>query len=884
MVLLVAVTGGVLLPQAAEAATRGPSYWNDYGVLGAYVAESDGMQVYCIDSGAPSPLGMTTSAPSTVTALNSHTGQQLSQTALAQLNYVLAKWGPSSDPNVTAAVQIFAWEVADPDTYNASGGTDHYILRVDPAARQTVLDNLAIMRAEAATNASVAPTVDVEITMQDQYNGYLDVTVSPASMAGSVVLSGARFLDGSTSKQAGIGRYDIVGTPASGVPAYQVSASASYSGAGLGARVNLYSTPGSQRLLAAGTPAAATDSDQTPMISLDFQPVIGTQVASRFVAEGDAFVDTLDVSTVGMGDWIHVEGTPVPLEATGVLYGPFEEQPAESETVPAGAPVAGTETLVLDRGVGTYESPGTVVAAESGFYTWVWSIDRDQQGDAAQYIRGSFTDWFGRVAETHVTPFQPVAVSHADARLLVPGDPVTDTIEVSSSNGSWLRVDGAPVPVTFTGTAYQVPGTLPPLEQETVPADAVAIDTVHVIADGPGTYTSPEVVLPDAGFVTWVWEVHRAEQPAEFRDYIADDWADRYGIPVESTSVRHPVTITSEVREYNVHPGGRAFDTITVTGFPDNHGEFTGDGYWGADLDEITHTVYGPLAESDLTDELDLDAAPTLTTITTPARNGDWRIGYTDDDQIRPTETGYYVIVSNFGGDDRVQPYASSPADILERFYVPERPTPGWDVHVRTQAQPDALVGEEFEDVATVTGTNIPDGSYLVFRAYGPFETQPADGEEGDPFFTSKPIPVNGPGEYRSGATSVDEAGLVFWVETLYSAEDDVLASGYLGAPGETTRITAKPDQPEEPLEPTTPATPETPETPEVPSRPGTDQLASTGMDGWVWTAGIIGLVGAATGLTLLFGRALAKRREEAGYVREEDQLPPGEELTNMSD
>ena len=45
------------------------------------------------------------------------------------------------------------------------------------------------------------------------------------------------------------------------------------------------------------------------MIELDFQPEITTQVASRYVAEGDAFVDGLTVS-VTKGTWIHLDGAP----------------------------------------------------------------------------------------------------------------------------------------------------------------------------------------------------------------------------------------------------------------------------------------------------------------------------------------------------------------------------------------------------------------------------------------------------------------------------------------------------------------------------------------------------------------------------------------------
>lgn len=533
------------------------------------------------------------SGPVTVTDLTSHTGAWLSGTALAKLNYVLSRWGDSPDPNITAAVQLFVWDIADPVMYNSHGmhGDAWFIRRVPAQHRDAVLANLAAMRWEAEANHAVNPSVSVSIAMHDQFNGTLTVNVSTPALTGNAVLTDATFQDGTQSKALGSGTYPIAGRPAVGAPQYRIAASASYSGVGLGARVNLYETPGAQRLLANGTPADVTAQAQTPWIPLDFQPVIGTQVAAKFVAEGEPFVDLLTVSTVGTGAWINVDGGPVPLTAKGTLYGPFDEQPAQSETVPAGAPVVGTETLLLDRGVGDYRSPGTLRAPGSGFYTWVWQIDKGAQGGNGKYIRASFTDYFGRVTETHVGPFQPGGVSKADARLAVPGDEVTDTITVASTNGAWLKIAGEYIPVVMDGTAYQVAGSLPPVEQGGVPEDAKVLGRVQVTATGPGVYTSSAVRHPDAGFVTWVWEVKLSSQPAKYRDYIADNWADNYGIPVETTSVRWPGQVTSEVREYNVHPGGRTFDTITVAGFPDNHGDFTGDVYWGSDIDVITHTV-----------------------------------------------------------------------------------------------------------------------------------------------------------------------------------------------------------------------------------------------------------------------------------------------------
>ena len=250
-----------------------------------------------------------------------------------------------------------------------------------------------------------------------------------------------------------------------------------------------------------------------------------------------------------------------------------------------------------------------------------------------------------------------------------------------------------------------------------------------------------------------------------------------------------------------------------------------------------------------------------LTELTTPARNGVYKLGYTDDDKIVPTEPGFYVLVTTFEGDDRVQAYQSSPADVLERFHVPPTGTEV-PVSVITQATPEAAVGEPFSDTALVQGTTIPDGAYLVFRAYGP---HPA--EEGavceSPFYVSDEIPVTQAGIYPSGTTTVSEPGNVFWVETLYGADGDVIAEGTCGAPGETTVITEQPDE-------TTTVT----EVPDEPGKPGVPgELAHTGADGDWWPIGLAGgLIAAATGGVLLFGRRLAIARERTGYVREEDE------------
>ena len=945
----------------AHAGSLGVGYDIGMGFLGAYNTDVDGRQAYCADLDAPSPFAQTY-GPETITSLDSLSRQQL-----AELNYVMDRWGQSGDPNVTAAVALFVWSHTSAGTYNSHGmsGDIYYVGRAPASERGTILANLDMMRQHAAVYAVTDPSLTLSLDMSDQYAGTLSVATHPAELTGTATLSDAVFADGSASRTIGAGSHPVTGTPADGVPSYQVGASMNITAAGYGAALDLYITPGAQRLIAAvaGSSTGLSAQAQSPLIELDLQPEITTQVASRFIAEGDAFVDGLTVS-VSKGTWIHLGGNPIEVTATGTLYGPFDEQPTEADTPPAGALITGTETVTL-TGAGSYTSPGTIVAPESGVYTWVWSIDNAAHGENAKYLTDSFTDRFGQVAETSVVPFQPEAVSEADQRLAVPGDALTDTITVSSSNGAWLKKDGAHIPVVFEGTAYQVPGTLPPAQSADIDPNAVPLGTVTITADGPGIYTSPPVIAPTGGFVTWVWEVKKSSQPEWVRDYLAAGWTDEYGISVETTSVRWPVTVTSLMREYNVHPGGRAFDVITVTGFPANHGDFTGDGYWNADVDELDHTVYGPFAtDTELTDDLDLTAAPVLAELMTPARNGVYKLGYTDEDKIVPTEPGFYVLVTTFAGDDRVQPYASSPADVLERFYVPPTNTEV-PVTVVTQATPEAFVGEPFFDTALVQGTSIPDGAYLVFRAYGPHPEEAGPVCE-VPFYESDEIPVSQAGVYRSGTTTVDTAGNVYWVESLYNADGEIIAEGVCGAPGETTVVKEQPEEltvktnaiptvelgdpahdvatitgtvpdgarlvfeayrqdsdtatctPEElvftstvielngpgeyrsdevifemvgtyywvetvtdvdgatlhrgvcgaPDETTTVT--DTPEQPRTPDTPG--ELAHTGGGGDWWPVGLAGgLIAAATGGVLLFGRRLAIARERTGYVRDED-------------
>lgn len=118
-ILLMLLSGLFFTAPPAQAATLGVGYGNQDLWLGSF--SSHGRQAYCMDLDALAPWG-NTQHPELKTTLDS-----LSETELARLNYVLGRWGESSDPNVTSAVQLYVWDVADHGNYVGRGGDGHFV-------------------------------------------------------------------------------------------------------------------------------------------------------------------------------------------------------------------------------------------------------------------------------------------------------------------------------------------------------------------------------------------------------------------------------------------------------------------------------------------------------------------------------------------------------------------------------------------------------------------------------------------------------------------------------------------------------------------------------------------------------------------------------------
>jgi hypothetical protein len=400
-----------------------------------------------------------------------------------------------------------------------------------------------------------------------------------------------------------------------------------------------------------------------------------------------------------------------------------------------------------------------------------------------------------------VGDFRPEGISTAPAAVSF-GEVLSDLFVPAVAEGdTWVSVDGAPVPVTYSWEVYDV-GSTPVAGSDSAPS-GTPVFSGTAVATGPGEALTVQAgIAPASSTYVWVWSTSKALQPEATADYVRDVvWTD--GTTTEETSVvRWQVEHSSITREYNIVPGGRVFDTITIAGFPDDHGQFAGLDRFAADVTEAAVTVYGPLESRPTTSEVPA-GTPVFWADTLASVNGTFNVGWDEANPIvAPTSAtyaggDYFVFVYSFAGDARVEAYTSAFDDLAETWFIPANPTstPVVGPWLITAADTEVVAGEPFGDTAYLTGD--VDGGYLVFEAYGPFTegTTPVE-DPASLMWTSQQVPVDGVGVYRSGATSAvlpvgAQTGDVYWVATYYDADGSQIMRGRFGDASEITTVVA---------------------------------------------------------------------------------------------
>lgn len=274
--------------------------------------------------------------------------------------------------------------------------------------------------------------------------------------------------------------------------------------------------------------------------------------------------------------------------------------------------------------------------------------------------------------------FQPMATSKVTEPSVASNKgEISDTIKAFAdpkyANPNWVKN----TEVTYKGAVYYMGETLPSKAQA-VPNGAKPVATTSLTFTAPGEKTAT-VKADKPGFYTWVWSVDKKTQKKP--DLIHANWTDGYTVAGETQVKRTVGKITSKNNVIKVHSGSDAKfflnDWVKVDGFPTNHPTFAGYGAIKADHKTIDQHLYCVPSKTKLVEGVTRDMTP-VKSWTIPAKNGDYRIAdyfpEAPGEHIQDIDCrGTLVFVSEFAGDDRVEPLRTSELDPNESF-VPDQP------------------------------------------------------------------------------------------------------------------------------------------------------------------------------------------------------------------
>lgn len=506
----------VLLPAPAHAAEQGAGFgtWapiSEYGWHGSMLV--DGVHTYCILPGAPAPTG-----PSVDNGISA-TAAGLSPQQLTGINLLVTKYGQTSDPVQAAAV---GWAVKAIADWSGSlhhfgypgdslAGAIHWTFSALAPEHDEEIQRRAVVfyeeaRATPTGSGPASGSVTVTADATDPTRGTVRVDAT-ASATGRLSMDGAVFDDtgAHTRTDAATGvDYAITATPPTPGRPFSVSATGHFS-AGPAAAVRHFTTAGGQDTAgpAGNSEFDVAGADTAPRHPL-FAPTISTQVATRYASPGP-FVD--DVVFGGMLEhWPRGEDAGLlQVAATAVVYRTEHEPASADGSIPADAEPVGSLAVQTDsqRGsAGPYRVSSLWDLPGPGFYTAVWTIDRESQSaEVAAHLAPGYR-WVEAFAERTQVSMIP-AISSAAEPEITAGRPMSDTIIV-----------GAPLPSTgliISSAVYRAAEATPPQDACTDTALFWSSEPLPVSSPGEYSVTSPPITEPG----TYYWQERAVDADGE---------------------------------------------------------------------------------------------------------------------------------------------------------------------------------------------------------------------------------------------------------------------------------------------------------------------------------------------------------------------------------
>lgn len=887
-------------PAEAAAAVGNGGYWTPYGGwLGSYIV--NGQRVYCIDvtvdtigsSGDQGIYSEIKPVPGT---------QYVSGDSLKRLNYVVSRWGQTSDTNQAAAVSAYVYSVT---SANNNGPHGHYIGSNAPAAVRDLFNKITADANKnfnaVSGNTNTNGELVFSVNSSDNYRGTVKVRTADTAARGTITLKNGVFTDTKKATRANVKNgdvFNVVGVPPEGKKDYEISGTAAMTRAGgtyYNANIRIYNDAPSllgnaQRTIGVGTkgttPGNFTIKGKDPGYrSAEFSPIVKTVVSTKFVQRGEKFSDKLTFGLAKNPDgttnqWYKSPtGKKMPITAYGTLYGHSEKPFTESAIAPADMPIIESgikvTTTLADGPDKEYVATTEAVAEVSGYYTWVWEIHAKDQDATTQKLlpkNYSFVDRFGQVAETSITPTVPKIETAVTKTIAGLDEFVTDEVTLSADDDVWLYKGANQVPAVLRGTAYYVADE--PVQQPDVPEGAEVVGETTLAFTGPETLLSDPIRMPvKEGFVTWRWCLNKADQPAEFRDYLVEG-CDDFGVPTETTKLEKPEVVTQAQASVPVY--GDFNDVATVNGFVPESSELefalykrpvAGDPKRNvttdapAEGDESTESAAMGEGEEPVSNVWTEEEIAALGE--EPYCGTDNLVLTTERVAVEPGENvdaSYASPFVNVGEDGEfwwIESLVTVPPNSEEEVVVhtgkcglPNETTFVELPYVASKAVTEVIEGEHIFDTAIVSGalvTDHEDVSYEVkFEAYSnpTGNTTEVDESLCTPEtkldISTAGIPVTGEGEYKSEEWQTAKAhlGQVLWVESLWvtrgEGEPVNLHRGGCGVVDEITTVNAPPPPPG---------------IPGLPKLPNTGSAESNML--WMGGAALLLLVGGGAALVL---------------------------------
>lgn len=444
--------------------------------------------------------------------------------------------------------------------------------------------------------------------------------------------------------------------------------------------------------------------------------------------------------------------------------------------------------------------------------------------------------------------FQPTLTTEASGKELDKGQTVVDKVTSGVVSG-----DSWPSGVSFKAEGYYFVGSSKDalaefpqngtVESPEAPADYLArlkaklgnpVATATTTFTGAGqtqTVTAKNAdgsdykVSENGLFGSWYWTISMNSQADANKTYLKHSYNDVFGKVEETSSHRNQMSHQSTVLEQYSGLNKDIMDTITISGLPDDYGEFDGSAAYGFDKD-ATATIRVWWAGSGTGDSTqDEQYKPSTTEEPSkdanhkivgewevPARNGTYRVGggkidlTTSDGKTttvadnvnisakKANETGYYVFVYDFPGSSRAEAFKSDYNDPWERSFV-EQASSTVSLTSNVSAT-EVAQGEEFYDVATITGA-VAEGSYVEFTAYDAVNSNTPD-VSAKKLIDRQRVAITAEQATQSASSSIDvkspktktdSTGNVYWQAALYDPNGEPLATHELGIASETVIV-----------------------------------------------------------------------------------------------